>query len=221
MTKLDLKGHRFERLTVIESAGSFNRKLFWLCRCDCGTRAVVKAVRLRSGHTKSCGCLQVERAAERGRANVTHGKARSRTYRIWRALKNRCENPKNPAYKYYGGRGIAVCERWKFFPNFLADMGEPEDGLSIDRIDSNGPYEPANCRWATATEQSRNTRWNRNITFQDRTLCVSEWAGIFGVTSQIIFSRLKRGWPVDRALTEPPKFIVSRQIPQHNGDLSR
>lgn len=220
MTKLDLRGHRFERLTVIDAAGSDNRKLLWLCLCDCGTRTVVKAVRLRSGHTKSCGCLHVERASERGRANTTHGKATSPVYRTWLNIKRRCENPRSTGYENYGGRGIAVCERWQTFQNFLADMGEPPAGMSIDRIDVHGHYEPANCRWATATEQSRNARSNRSLTFRGRTLCVSEWAEVLGVSPYLIFGRLRLGWPVDRALTEPSRFCVPRQIPQRNGDLA-
>lgn len=149
----DLTGKRFHRLVVIGYVG----KSRWRCRCDCGTIKVVRADCLKDHTTVSCGCYNREVVAKR---ETTHGMSKSRVYRIWDAMKSRCENPKNSKYRYYGGRGIKVCKRWsRSFEAFYQDMGEPPTPqYSIDRIDNDGDYEPGNCRWATMTEQNRNKR---------------------------------------------------------------
>jgi len=144
---IDLAGKRPGRLEVLFYVGG-NR---WVCVCECGARVVVLGASLRKGRTKSCGCLARERATK-------HGMSRSRAYGIWKAMMQRCYNPNCSAYAYYGGRGIIVCECWHSFVNFLIDMGEPPPGLSIDRINNDGNYEPTNCRWATPSEQNQNRR---------------------------------------------------------------
>lgn len=155
-------GQRFDRLIVIafHDRNPQTRKLRWLCQCDCGKTKLVFGNNLRRGNTKSCGCLQkeitVDRSTKHGHTNKT---AVSGTYHSWREMKSRCYNPKRKFYKHYGGRGITVCDRWlESFDNFLADMGERPNGKSIDRIDTNGNYEPNNCRWATQTQQIHNRR---------------------------------------------------------------
>lgn len=125
------------------------------------------------------------------------------TLQTWRAMLRRCENEKDGSYANYGGRGISVCERWQSYENFLADMGERPDGLSIDRIDNNGNYEPDNCRWATAKEQARNTRSNVYYDYKGEQLCASEIAERAGVDPHLLASRLKNDWPMERALSEP------------------
>lgn len=125
-------------------------------------------------------------------------------YRAWAALRHRCSNPNFPAYKYYGGRGIAFCERWGTFENFYADMGpRPSPDHSVERIDNDGNYEPSNCRWATKKEQCRNKRSNRRLVFGGHDRCLEEWAEILQCHRSGLMRRLKRGWSVERTLTTP------------------
>lgn len=127
---------------------------------------------------------------------IRHGHSRrgaiTKTYRAWRYMIQRCERPKNPVYKYYGGRGITICPEWHRFDNFLADMGCAPVGRSLDRIDNNGPYCKANCRWATCREQSANTRRNRYITFNGETRCLAEWARVLKVNVNTFWSRVRK-----------------------------
>lgn len=160
----DLTGQAFGRLSVLGFAGRRKApgktRIYWLCLCECGNKCSVEASKLKSGHTQSCGCYQSERAAE---AKTTHGgasrKGRHRLYRLWRGMLERCSYAKHSGWKYYGGRGIRVCDRWKNFVLFLEDMGESfREGLTVDRKDGNGNYEPSNCVWATRKEQAMNKR---------------------------------------------------------------
>jgi hypothetical protein len=150
-------GQRFGRLVVVELSeartNSGSRK--YLCVCDCGIEKLFSAADLRRGDSKSCGCLKRERQVEGSR---THGSSRTPTYVTWTAMRRRCYNPNYGGFQYYGGRGIKVCERWQNFENFLQDMGERPVGMTIDRKNVNGHYDPANCHWATPIEQSRNRR---------------------------------------------------------------
>jgi hypothetical protein len=125
----------------------------------------------------------------------------TREFRTWSGMKERCSNPRNPSFSHYGGRGITVCEWWLKFDNFLADMGLKPPGMSIERIDNDGDYEPGNCRWATTSEQSRNKTNNVFVTFRGQTLIVKDWAYILGIKADTIEHRLSRGFPVERALS--------------------
>lgn len=200
MKPFDLTGQRFGRLIALERVDAPGESR-WNCRCDCGGEKTVLAYNLRIGATQSCGCLHRERirAANTTHGHTTGGKS-SRTYRSWRHMRERCTNPKDQDYPNYGGRGIAVCERWKTFENFLADMGETPVGRSIDRIDVNGDYEPGNCRWATNREQSLNTRSNRILTVNGQSRPMVEWAELMGLSPATILKRLKRGWSIEEAV---------------------
>jgi hypothetical protein len=184
---------RFSKLTAIRQAPSPRNK--WLCKCDCGCETIVFANNLVRGHSTSCGCSARE-------AVTTHGKSASREYRSWINMKTRCELPGTPYYKFYGERGISVCERWRSsFENFLADMGPRPDGHSVDRIDVNGNYEPQNCRWATNKTQHRNTRRQHIVTLGGQEMTLAEAVEKTGLLYNTVLYRLKRGWSIDRALT--------------------
>ena len=150
--RVDITGQKFNRLTVLKAttirtgAGCIS----WECRCDCGVKLIVKGTNIRSGNTKSCGCLKLETAKKQ---MTTHGYSGSRTYVSWNGMLTRCMNPNVREYVKYGGRGIKVCKRWFKFENFLEDMGERPPNTSIDRINPDGNYTKSNCRWATRREQ--------------------------------------------------------------------
>jgi hypothetical protein len=161
MKVIDMLGQRFGRLLVVARAEKNLRGgARWRCLCDCGKTTVLLRQRLRTGHTQSCGCYQREQLGKRSRV---HGRQGSLTWRSWQNMITRCYNPNVAKFKYYGGRGITVCDRWREslgFVRFLADMGErPSFAHSIDRFPNiDGNYEPTNCRWATRSQQSKNRR---------------------------------------------------------------
>lgn len=173
-----------------------DNKVYLRCRCECGIEKDVIIKNLKSGQSTGCGCLKRKRLSER---NTKHNKRFTKEWRAWQAMKNRCYNKKMIQFKDYGGRGISVCEEWR--NNFLAfytHVGDAPQGTTLDRIDTNGNYEPGNVRWATTKEQGQNKSNNHKI----NGACISDIGKSLGGNHGLVIKRLKRGWPIERAISE-------------------
>jgi hypothetical protein len=192
MRLIDLTGKKYGKLTVIERAGSCKSGSQWKCICECGKESIVAACNLKNGEVKSCGCL-----------NIKHGLRYTNLYRKWDGIKKRCNNEKTPQYKDYGGRGIRICPEWennfKAFYDWAMANGYKE-GLTIERIDNNGNYEPSNCRWATPKEQANNRRNTPYITYNGVTKTSREWDDYFGIRSGTINKRMNCGMTAEKAM---------------------
>lgn len=213
---IDLSGQQFGRLTVEEKvpreAGQTNAR--WRCVCDCGGVVIRSSNTLRRGTATSCGCLKKELISA---LKTTHGHARkgakSSSYTVWKDMIKRCQNQNHKHYHRYGGRGISVCDRWLSFAAFLSDMGErPSKELTLDRIDCNGNYEPANCRWATWEQQQNNRSSNRLITRSGKTQTISQWAKEAGLNPRTLGTRLNKGVDPDSELFLSAALDDSRMV---------
>jgi len=208
----DIAGQRFGRLFVISfSHVNSGRHAIWNCLCDCGNQCQVESTRITSGRTKSCGCLNPDVVSK---TNSTHGFSNHYLWNTYYKMIARCHVPSDRSYKRYGARGIVVCERWReSFVDFLADMGDRPDGCSIDRIDNDGPYSPENCRWATISQQNSNTRQNHKLTYGGETMTITQWGLCLNMSPRTIRNRLRYGWSVERALTEPVSpLLFGKQV---------
>ena len=199
---IDLTGQRFGRLVAMRPTDERRRGCrVWLCQCDCGLQKAFTGIDLRRCDSKSCGCIVYTRKHGHAREG-----GRTPTYCSWQGMINRCTRPTHNRYSRYGGRGIKVCERWlSSFENFLADLGEKPAGMSLDRIKTDGDYEPGNCRWATSGEQARNTSRNVMLTAFGKTQCVMAWASECGISYSGLVKRLKKGMTVEEAVSMPVK----------------
>lgn len=206
-------GDTYNRLTAVASMGKdHNHHPIWMFRCSCGNVVAVIAYSVKAGHSKSCGCLAREKAAERARLrNRKHGGKGTREYATWAAIRSRCVNGPERNVNY-GNRGIRVCERWGSFENFNADMGaRPSSKHSIERIDVNGDYCPENCKWATPTEQLRNRRDTVYLTHGGKRAPLAQWAEELGINYVTLHARVTRyGWSAERALTTPTRIWPSQ-----------
>lgn len=193
MTKLkDLVGQKFGRLEVISRALHYNGRVSWVCICDCGIPKITDSKSLRTGKTASCGCMR-----------ISHGQTGSALHKVWVSMRERCNNPRSKSYPHYGGRGITVCKRWDNFELFLKDMGPRPPNHSIERRKNNKGYSPANCYWATTTEQARNTTRTRLLTAGGKTMLMIDWTRQLGGSSALILRRLEHGWTVEEACLTP------------------
>ena len=205
----DLAGKRFGRLLALyRTSDSPAGAIRYYCVCDCGNSKIVQAGNLRTGHTKSCGCWHDESSSERGTARHyrTHGMTGTRLYRIWRGMKVRCLNENLQSYRYYGAKGVSVCDEWLCsFESFMswALANGYDDTLTIDRIDSDLDYSPKNCRWATAKQQQNNRTNTLMLSFNGKTKSLSEWADEIGIMRNTLSERLRRGWSVEQTLNTP------------------
>lgn len=198
-------GRVFCEWTVLAIENGARRARF-ICSCSCGTRKSVDAGSVVSGASKRCWTCSIRLRSRPLTHGATVGGQVTPTWESWRAMNERCRNPRHRCYENYGARGISVCDRWRdSYENFLADMGErPSRSHSIDRYpDMNGNYEPGNCRWATSREQNRNRRSSRRLTIDGKTMCVVEWAEAVGVNSSTLRDRIHNGWPERDAVMTP------------------
>jgi hypothetical protein len=198
-------GDKYSRLTLVKEVDGQECKISWRkwhVLCDCGTEKTVALNAMRNGNTLSCGCAGSEATASRNRSNATHGLREHPLYHTWISMLKRCENPKAKQWANYGGRGIAICERWRAIENFIEDMYPTHRvGLSLERTNNNLGYSPENCLWATQTTQCRNKRTNRLISYQGRNITMVEAVEIAGLNYGTVRSRLTSyGWPISRAL---------------------
>lgn len=199
--KIDETGNKYGRLLVTKYAGKIKNKTSWECTCDCGNKKIVPGIYLRTGQTRSCGCLHREELIARQKKYDVSKRLRH----IWHKIIGRCENEKNKNYKYYGGKGIKVCAAWhdpyQFF-QWAMSNGYSEE-LTIDRIDYKGNYGPDNCRWVTIKKQQNNKSDNRYETINGTTKTVQEWIEYFGVDAGMVRSRLARGWEFEKSISLP------------------
>lgn len=205
----NIAGQQFNSWYVIKEAPQRPpRTRYWFCRCVCGKEREVSQHQLTSGKSKSCGCSHSGN-------HKTHDMCQTITYRSWQYMRNRCNNPHTTQYRFYGGRGIRVCQRWNKFENFLTDMGiRPTKEYSIERKNNDGNYEPNNCHWVNQIEQANNKRSNNIITFQGKTQTVTQWGRELGIKPKNIFQRLYCGATPEQALnTKLNVKIVHNIIP--------
>lgn len=209
-------GDRFHRLVAVSEHHVDDGRIYWQWTCDCGQSPILDAHRVKTGHTKSCGCFNREAARKR---LLTHGKTGTKEYRAWAGMKRRCYCISSSSYPDYGGRGITVCDRWRTsFDDFLADVGiAPSHKHSLDRTDNSKGYEPGNCQWRTFTDQMNNRRGNILVTYEGRTLTLTAWSRELGIKRGTLASRIRSGWTIHRSFTTPTQFQdrVSKTI---NGD---
>lgn len=192
----DISGQKFSRLTVVCPSNEARKDKLksWHCVCDCGNSIVVPGAWLRKGNTKSCGCLQKEKAAQNGKNTAKHGMTHSKEYSAWRSMLKRCLLPSDKNFHNYGGRGIGVCEEWRNFENFYQDMGKAPFGTSLDRINVNLGYSKENCRWADMLVQSNNKRASVYVEHEGKKLTIAQWGNELGVPRPTMYWRARKGW---------------------------
>lgn len=210
MIQIDIEGQRFGRLLVLKREGTRNGNKLYLCQCDCGNLTHQRSDHIRAGRSKSCGCFRNEDAGRRAR---THGKSGHSIYNRYHHMLKRCYEPSCPEYRWYGACGVTVCDRWNpakggCFENFYLDMGEPPTPKhELDKDLGGGKlYSPETCRWLTPRENKRVKRGLKLVTYNGKTQCVAAWAEDVGLSTNALSWRLRSGWAVERALSEPSRL---------------
>lgn len=219
--RADLSGQRFGRLVAIRPLPKTiaGERLRWACICDCGVSHDVTAQALSKGNVRSCGCLQKEMAAkllyDKGfvgntdlalagpKSKTKHGMHLTKEYQAWNGMRSRCLNPRSRSHQSYGGRGIKICDRWLDFENFFADMGPAPDGMTLERKDVNGNYEPNNCIWASDEAQRNNKRNSLLIEYQGQVKTATQWERHFSLRRGLVAYRYKHGWPLEELFSRP------------------
>lgn len=199
---IDLTGMRYGKLTVLKQGERFHNKITWECQCDCGNKITVLPNSLRTGNTKSCGCLSGK-----------HGGTKTRLYVVWCRMMDRCYKPYVERYKNYGGRGIIVCDEWHDFANFREwaiasgyDQNAKHYECTLDRIDVNGNYCPSNCRWISMNEQMQNTTRTHYIIVNGERMNLTQASKKYNISVATLWARLNLGWSPERAVTETVKY---------------
>lgn len=202
----DYTNEKYGRLTVIKFVERKNHKTYWKCQCECGNEIILPIAYLTSGDTKSCGCLRKEICSirEKNKSFIKN----KRLYRIWQDMKRRCYNKKRPAYRYYGAKGVKICNEWKIsFKNFQewAITNGYKDNLTIDRINNNGNYEPNNCRWVTRKEQNNNMSTNHIVEYKGKKYTLAKLAETYNLNYNLIKSRIRYNWNINDIVEKPKK----------------
>lgn len=195
-------GDKYNRLTIQrifkKKVGKTGREIVAVeCLCSCGNTTQSTITKLKSGETKSCGCYRKE-------IKTTHNLSYHKLYKLWSCIIQRTTNRNNDRYASYGGRGIMVCESWKKFENFYADMGERPTGTTLDRIDNKKGYCKENCKWSTPEEQMNNMRSNKFLEYDGKRLTIAQWSRNLGVTYCSLATRIRRGWSIEDAIKSHP-----------------
>lgn len=202
----NLINQKFNKLLVLEKCDSKNNRVMWKCRCDCGNITFLSTYCLTSNHTKSCGCIKGKNFCK---IRQHHNLTKTKIYSIWKDIKKRCNNPNFKYYKNYGGRGITICDEWKndFMSFYTWSMQNGyNENLSIDRINNDGNYEPSNCRWTDRITQANNKRNNHFLTFNGKTLTISQWSRELNIPKSTIEYRLYcKKLPIEKILSTPIK----------------
>jgi hypothetical protein len=206
MRVVDLTGKRFGKLRVLYETDkrTKNKNIIWLCQCDCGVIKGVSGSDLKYGNTISCGCMSSRLTA--GDRTRTHGMRQTKIYNGYRAMRNRCYNVKQKSYKDYGAKGIKVCEAWKTFEGFYADMGATyRDGLTIERIDNQGNYCPENCKWIPKAEQAQNKTNINLVEYSGEIAPLMTICKKYNLNYKLIYARMRRGWDFEKAVNKEPR----------------
>ena len=213
MAALDLTGHKFHKLTALYPTGEkseHGKNAVWMCICECGNYTVANTGQLRCGTKKSCGCAIIDHARS---LNYIHGGRKDRLYYVWMDMRRRCRDPKSKEYKNYGGRGISVCPEWdnsyEAFKEWALKNGydsmAKRSQCTLDRINVDGDYRPENCRWVDMVLQCNNKRNSIFLTYNGTEKTAAEWGKEYGISGRTIMRRIRSGWSIEKAITQPPR----------------